>query len=155
MKTSPLGISFLKAREKFVGVAYLPTKADKWTYGFGATIKADGTPVKQGDTITEEEAEQLLASQLIPREAAVDARISVALSPGKFDCLVSLVYNAGTGYYDKAGKYHDWDLFHNVNEGNLTEAYYTQLAITQAGKVLPGLVNRRKEEWEQLWLAVN
>lgn len=151
MKTSPLGINFLKSREVFVPNAYLPTPNDKWTYGYGATTKADGTPVKKGDSITEEEADALLALQLVSRENAVDSRISVALTPGKFDCLVSLVYNAGTGYHDKAGKYHDWDLFNNVNEGNLTEAYYTQLAITQAGKVLPGLVNRRKEEWAELW----
>jgi len=146
------GFNLLKSTEKFVGTAYKPTPTDKWTYGYGATIKADGTPVVEGDEISLDDAELLLLSQLIPRENKVKSRISFELNQNQFDSLVDLVYNAGVGYRDKQGTYHDWELFTRLNNGQTGDelrVYWESLAITQGGVKLNGLITRRKKEVEK------
>ena len=49
--------------EGFSGKASPPVKGDKPTYGFGSTMRPDGSPVRSGDTITPPAAIQLSLRQ--------------------------------------------------------------------------------------------
>jgi lysozyme len=68
-----------------------------WTIGIGSTRYSDGSAVKQGQTLANEEAALLLLSKtLTSYEHAVNA-IKVDLTQNEFDALVSLTYNIGAG----------------------------------------------------------
>lgn len=78
----------LKAYQDTVGV---------WTIGFGATRGLDGGPVQQGDTITREQADELLRRDM---EAAIDDARRVV--PGFSDLngprktvVANMAYNLG------------------------------------------------------------
>ena len=149
MHISDLGGSLTKGFEQLRLLAYKPTPNDRWTIGYGSTFHIDGTPVCEGETCTQEEAEAMFNRDMIKFENGVKKRISIELTQNRFDSLVDLAYNAGFGYTDNSGQYHDWDLWHNINN-NMDDAslfaYWTNLAITQAGVKLNGLIRRRKSE---------
>ena len=62
-----IAVARLANDEGFRGHAYLDTQ-DTWTIGYGSTRHADGTPVKEGDTISERDAREELERDV--REAA-------------------------------------------------------------------------------------
>ena len=61
---SALLISALIAHESFAPKAMIPGPGDPYTYAYGATKKADGTPVKRGDKITRQAAKTLLVQKV-------------------------------------------------------------------------------------------
>ena len=149
MHMSDLGGSLTKGYEKLVLTSYKPTINDRWTIGYGSTFHIDGTPVQEGETITEEQANSMFANDMVKFENGVKSRICIPLEQNQFDSCVDLAYNAGFGYRDHTGTYHDWDLWHNINNGMAGDDlfnYWTTLAITQAGIKLNGLIRRRKSE---------
>ena len=82
------GLALVKSFEGFRPDAYLcPAKV--WTIGWGST---EG--VRQGDTITEEEAEKLLRRDLSKFEAGVEALLP-GLKDQQFSALVSFAFNVG------------------------------------------------------------
>ena len=87
----------LAVQEGFDPVASRPVPNDPPTYGHGATVRPDGVPVKEGDTITRKEARQLLGRQVEDdysanvRRCLGDAR----LHQWEFDSAVDLAYNIG------------------------------------------------------------
>lgn len=87
----------LATQEGFDPVATQPVPNDPLTYGHGATVRPDGAPVKEGDTITRKEARQLLARQVEDdysrnvRRCLGDAQ----LYQWEFDSAVDLAYNIG------------------------------------------------------------
>ena len=73
-----------------------------WTIGYGNTRYEDGTPVKQGDTITQAGAESLFAYYVdLDFAPAVDRLVGngVTLKQVMFDALVSFTYNVGTAAF--------------------------------------------------------
>lgn len=132
--------TFIKNQEGFNEVAYKPLKSDRWTIGYGSTYYEDGTPVKEGDTITEETANQLCDNSIdkVARELS-QRRIPTTVTQNQFDALVSLVYNIGLS---------------NFNTSNTCKLFYAGESITDKfgrwiysdGKVVPGLVTRRRKE---------
>lgn len=149
LKFSNSGYILLKEYEKFAPLAYKPTSNDRWTYGYGSTFKFDGSPVLENDSISINDANELLKNKITAYELGVIKRISIELVQCEFDSLVDLCYNAGYGYHDNNNEYHNWDLFHNINsgmKGNNLFNYWTTLAITQLEKKRDGLVRRRKSE---------
>ena len=88
--------------------------------------------------MTIEQATNLLGISLVKYEEKVNKRLTVNVSQNQYDALVSHTYN--TGGSDT--------LFKLVNTGKLKEAgeWIKTKYITGGGKVLPGLVRRRKEE---------
>ena len=94
MQTSPQGIDCLTAREGVRLDAYQDTRGI-WTIGVGHTA-ASGLPCpRAGMTITRDEAEAILARDVIPCEAAVNS-LHASLTQAQFDALVSFAFNIGT-----------------------------------------------------------
>ena len=61
-----------------------------WTIGYGHT-----KDVKNGDTITKEEADSMLLHELLEYCSHVENAVEVPLKQNQFDALVSWTYNLG------------------------------------------------------------
>jgi lysozyme len=138
MKTGIRGLALIKKYEGCKLTAYL-CPANIVTIGYGNTFYKDGSKIKLGDKITQQQAEDLLMDLLPQFEAIVNKNIKIDLTQYQFDALVSFVWNCGKSE----------TLFNLVNSKSKDlkqwwETHYT----TAGGKVLQGLVNRRKEESE-------
>ena len=120
----------LKAYDDGVGI---------WTIGYGTTV-INGVKVKKGDTCTLEQAKAYMASDLKKFEAAVN-KVTVALNQNRFDALVSLAYNIGTGAFA------DSTLLKKLNSGDYKgAAAQFDVWVNAGGKRMQGLVNRRAVE---------
>ena len=140
MKTSQNGIDLIKHFEGCKLNAYLcPSKIP--TIGFGNTFYEDGTKVKIGDKITQERADELLLSLLPKYENLAKKNVKVELNQNQFDALVSYVWNTG-------GSSTLYKLINTKSSIESIEKWWTTKYITGNGKVLKGLVIRRKVEFE-------
>lgn len=103
MKTNQKGIALIHSFEDCILTAYqCPAKV--WTIGWGNTFYEDGKPVKQGDVITQERADQLFANVLDKFENQLfNALQDVVLAGNQFSALVSFLYNVGPGSVQKDG----------------------------------------------------
>ena len=135
MRTSRKGIEFIKAHEGLRLDAYL-CPAGVPTIGYGHTHG-----VKMGDRITEEQAERLLIGDLAVAERGVN-RYGFDLTQNQFDALVSFVYNIGAGNFRSSTLLKR--LKDNPNDPDIE--YQFRRWVYGGGKVLPGLVRRRKDE---------
>lgn len=134
MRTKNLQI--IKDSEGLRLKAYLPTKNDVWTVGYGHTHG-----VYQGMTITEQQAEQFLHEDVKWAEDAVNQYVHVSLTQNQFDALVSFVFNVGTGNFSNS------TLLRLLNKGDYKGAADQFLRWNkQKGVVLNGLTTRRKNE---------
>jgi lysozyme len=134
---SPEGIEFLKQREGLKLSAYL-CSGGVWTIGYGTT-----KGIKQGMTITEQEAEELFQRDLEKFVSAVRDSIHVRISQCQFDALVSFAYNVGVGPFKRS------TLLREVNSlrfGAAADEFGRW--IYASGGLNGGLVNRRKLEQE-------
>jgi lysozyme len=113
--------------------------AGHWTIGFGNTFYEDNTKVKQGDKITQKRAESLLINLLPKFESIVNKKITISLNQNQYDSLVSYTWN--TGGSDTLFKM----INKKASDKEIREWFETKY-ISANGKVLQGLVNRRKEE---------
>lgn len=88
------GLHFTAAFESFRAKAYKATAAEKyWTIGYGHY----GADVREGQTITENEALELLQRDMAKAVQAVDAVAHPVLDQSQFDAMCDLVYNVGPG----------------------------------------------------------
>ncbi len=137
MKTSKKGIELIKRHEGVKTTAYL-CPAGVWTIGYGHT----GKEVRVGSTLSLEEAEELLRSDLTLFEEVVSKYVESTLTQNQFDALVSLIYNIG------AGAFLGSTLFRLVN----TTPNHPEIEmefnkwVNARGRRLPGLVKRRADE---------
>ena len=93
--------------------------------------------------ISHQDAEKLLKEDLAYFELAVYSAVKVPLTQNQFDALVSLTFNIGVGAFNKS------TLLRWLNRKHYISAAEQFLRWTRGGgKVLPGLVKRRKEEYE-------
>ena len=138
MKTSQKGIDLIKKFEGCQLKAY-QCPAGIWTIGYGNTFYEDGSKVKQGDIITQEKANSLLLHLLPKFEAIVGKNIQVNLTQNQFDALVSYVWNTG-------GSNTLYGLINSKATPFSIRQWFETKYITGGGKVLPGLVARRKAE---------
>ena len=135
MRTSQIGIDLIKKWEGLRLKAYL-CPAGVPTIGYGHT-----GDVKKGDIVTPKGAEELLRADLRRFEEGVSRLVRVKLNQGQFDALVSFSYNLGLGALSRS------TLLKRVNKGDYYYAANEFLKWTRAGgKILKGLVARRKEE---------
>jgi len=136
MKTSINGINLIKKYEGCKLQAYLCPSGIP-TIGMGNTFYKDGSKIKLGDKITQQQAEDLLMDLLPQFEAIVNKNIKIDLTQYQFDSLVSFVWNCGKSE----------TLFNLVNSKSKDlKQWWETHYITGGGKVLQGLINRRKEE---------
>ncbi len=140
MKISNKGVGLVKHFEGLFLMSYL-CPAQVWTIGYGHTgiTHNDGT-VKRGMKITQEKAEGLLAMDLNTKYAPdVIRMVKVPLTQNQFDALVSFHFNTGA-----LGKS---TLLRKLNAGDYQGAAAEFGKWTRGGgRVLPGLVRRRKAE---------
>ena len=129
-------ISLIKKHEGLRLEAYLPTPNDVWTIGYGHTHTA-----KQGQKITEAQAEALLRKDITWAEEAVNKSVVVPLTQNQFDALVSFVFNVGAGAFGSS------TLLRLLNSKDYDGAANQFLRWNkQKGVALKGLTKRREEE---------
>lgn len=142
MKISEKGLALIKEFEGLYLEAY-KCPAGVWTIGFGTTEPINGQPIQAGMKITKEMAETLLLNNLKTYEAGVNNAVKVKLNQNQYDALVSFAYNCGVGALQKS------DLLKYLNQGEYGKASDEFPRWNKAnGKVLNGLVRRRKAEQE-------
>ena len=108
------------------------------TIGYGHT-KA----VTAGMVITESKAEKLLREDLKWVEEAINSKVVVNLTQNQYDALASFIYNVGAGAFAKS------TLLRKLNAEDYGGASAEFKRWNKGGgKVLKGLVRRRKAEQE-------
>lgn len=139
MKTSQKGIDLILSFEGFISKPYLDS-AGIPTIGYGNTYYPGGKKVTLKDPpISKEKGAELFSSVLPTYEKIVNSKIKVTLTQNQFDALVSHTYNTGGSE----------TLFLLINKNANSEAikdWFTSKYITAGGKVLNGLIKRRKAE---------
>lgn len=88
---------FIKSREGLKLTAYQDS-AGIWTIGFGSILYNDGSPVKKGDKISQDQADQLIEREIRLKSLKVTAGLAPAVvNQHQYDALVSFAYNVGSG----------------------------------------------------------
>jgi lysozyme len=135
-RLSNKGIDLIKFYEGLKLKAYY-CAAGALTIGYGST----GTHVYEGQIITKEEAEELLKKDLVRFEKAVNDLVTVPITQGIFDSLVSFTFNLGEGALAKS------TLLRKLNNKEYHDAGREFSRWVYAGdKKLEGLVSRRNAE---------
>lgn len=134
MEISATGLELIKEFEGLRLIAYKPVPTEKyWTIGYGHY----GKDVKEGQVITKEQAENYLKADLKKSEAAVKQLPQYkCMTQGMYDALVSFTFNCGTGNLYK------------LCDGRPLDVIGEKIVLYNkaGGKVLQGLVRRRKRE---------
>ncbi|MDN4013691.1 lysozyme [Chryseobacterium gambrini] len=139
MTTSQKGINFILSFEGFSAKPYLDS-AGIPTIGYGNTYYPGGKKVTMKDLpITKEKGAELFASVLPTYEKIVSAKIKIQLTQNQFDALVSHTYNTG-------GSDTLFSLINKKADAESIRTWFTTKYTTAGGKVLAGLVRRRKAE---------
>lgn len=136
MKTSKEGIELIKKFEGCRLKAYKALESEKYfTIGYGHY----GQDVKEGMTITQKQAEELLTKDLEKFEGYVEKYAgNLGINQNQFNALVSFAYNCGAGNLRKL-----------VNGRTLSEIADALPDYNHAGgKVLAVLTKRRNAERE-------
>lgn len=143
MKLDKKGIDFLINEEGVKLSSYLDS-AGVWTIGVGFTFYPDGTKVKQGQTITPEENEELLKLITAKFEKNINRVVTTRLTQNQFNALVSLSFNIGINAFNKS------TLLKKINETPNDEKIKVLIEqwrfATVKGVKQPILLNRRKRE---------
>jgi lysozyme len=135
MKLSKRGLNLIKEFEDCKLRAYLDA-VQVLTIGYGHT-----KGVKRGQTITQKEADRLLAEDVAEFEEGVNDAVKVPLTQNQFDALVVFSFNVGTGALKRS------TLLKKLNAKNYVGAADELLKWNKAGgKVLRGLTRRRQAE---------
>lgn len=138
MTTGPKGIALIKKWEACKLDAYI-CPAGKVTIGWGNTFYEDGSKVKMGDKITQARADQLFQNVVTKFERIVTKNVKVTINQNQFDALVSHTWNTG-------GSSTLFELINRKAGEKYIRDWFETKYITSNGKVLKGLVSRRKEE---------
>lgn len=134
MNISKEGLNLIKCYEGLRLKAYKPVPTEKyWTIGYGHY----GADVTYSMVITEQKAEELLSADVHKFEKAVES-LGRTWTQNQFDALVSFAYNCGAANLKR--------LVANRTPNVIAEKML--LYNKAGGKVLNGLVRRRKEERE-------
>lgn len=138
MRSSDTLIEAIKGFEGFRAEAY-KCPAGVWTIGYGHTAG-----VKKGQRVSQARAEELLRQDLRSAEASVN-KLGVAKTQGQYDALVDITFNCG----DMSKS----TLVRKIREGagkdEITKEFMRW--VHSDGKVLPGLIKRRKWDAERFY----
>ena len=119
----------LKAYKDAVGIP---------TIGFGTTVYPDGTPVKMGDVITQDQADAYMNHYIMNH---ITPHIKdLGLTDNQRIAVESCIYNIGWSAFNKSKCYKA------IKAKDWGTAYREWDWITAGGKVLNGLIKRREEE---------
>ena len=152
MNVSPKAVAMIKHHE---GVRFTPYRcpAKLWTVGVGHVLYPEQAklPIDQRDKFNiqpehfrkfgPEEVDGILRDDLRRFEQGVERYITVPLTQGMFDALVSFSFNVGLGTLQRS------TLRQKLNRGDKAGAADELLKYCMAGgKILKGLQNRRIDE---------
>ena len=135
MNISQEGISLIKKFEGCELEAY-QCAAGVWTIGYGST-----KDVKEGDTLTQKEADNLLLHEMQEYEDYIKELVKVPLKQNQFDALVSWVFNLGPANLKASTMLK----FLNAGDYHLIPSQIKRWNKA-SGKVLEGLIRRREAE---------
>jgi type VI secretion system secreted protein VgrG len=153
LRLGPEGAALLKGVETLRLEPYddqTGTAVDKWvkgaTIGYGHLIRK-GEWATYEDGITEAEAAALFDADVAPYEAAVGLSITIGLQQHEFDALVIFAFNIGKGGFVGSS------VVKLINNPKAITPYAGVEAAWMAwsrsqGKVMRGLYNRRRCEWQ-------
>ncbi|MDP3737035.1 MAG: glycoside hydrolase family protein [Hyphomonadaceae bacterium] len=139
LRPSRAGLDLIKSFEGFREIAArLPD--GRWTIGYGHVRTA-----REGLSITEADANDLLASDLRPVEDAIRQSVFTPLNQNQFDALVSLVFNISPD------QFRDSAIARNLNAGDFLNAasgfdLWRKARIHGQVMVVDALVRRRAAE---------
>ncbi len=138
MKTSDNGRKFIEGWEGLFLHAY-DDGTGVWTIGYGHTTAAGPPRVYPGQTITAQQADDILSADLHSVENEVNRVVTRPINQNQFDSLVSFDFNTGG--------LHRSSLLRDINAGRLGRVHDDFMMWVHAGgRVLRGLVNRRTAE---------
>jgi len=141
MKFSAAGMELLKRSEGFRNRVYLDV-AGLPTIGYGhRLLHADSFP----NGISEQQAANLLASDLRDAEQAVQRLVKVPLTQGQFDALVDFTFNLG------AARLASSTLLKCLNAGRYDDAAEQLLRWDHAGSQELAALKIRREAEAELW----
>ncbi|MGO4709875.1 lysozyme [Chryseobacterium sp. 2TAF14] len=139
MKTSQKGIDLILSFEGFSSKPYLDS-AGIATIGYGNTYYPGGKKVTLKDpSISKERGAELFSAVLPTYEKIVKNKIRIQLTQNQFDALVSHTYNTG-------GSDTLFSLINKKANSETIKDWFTSRYITAGGKILNGLIRRRKAE---------
>lgn len=108
-----------------------------WTIGYGHT----GPDVTPGLTITQDQAQALLAHDVGKAVTCVNHVVAIQLTQNEFDALVDFVFNLGAGAFTGS------TMLRDLNAGNISAAAAQFDEWDHAGgAVVAGLLRRRQAE---------
>lgn len=142
------GLDLIKKFEALKLEAYR-CSAGVLTIGYGHTKN-----VKEGDVITEAQADELLRQDVADAERAVSDLVKVPMNENEFSALVSLVFNIGRGHFRTS------TALRKLNEEKRTSAgeamtWWNNATIDGVLTRLEGLVRRRKAERDLFFKPVD
>lgn len=157
MKTTEKGKAIIKEFEglhdgdlKTIGLQPKMDPVGIWTEGWGHAILDNkgnfikgaankALAYKYSKIKTVEEADKQLDIDLLPRELDVTRKLKISVTQNQFDALISHYYNTG-------GSATLFDLINSKSGKDKIYKWWTERYIMSDGKILPGLVKRRKKE---------
>ena len=139
MEISQEGVSLIKKFEGCELEAY-KCSAGVWTIGYGRTKN-----VEEGDTCTQEQADQWLHEELPVYGAYVSDAVLVPLNQNEFDALVAWTYNLGPTNLNNS------TMLKVLNDNKKEEVphqmrKWNKARVNGEKVVLPGLERRRQAE---------
>lgn len=139
MQTNEAGLELIKMFEGLRLEAYVDA-VGIWTIGYGHT-----QGVAPGMVITEEQAEAFLRQDLSDAEAAVSRYVKVRLNDNEFSALASLVFNIGSGNFQRSTVLRRLNNEDRVGAADAIE-WWNKGRVNGVLTSLPGLVRRRAAE---------
>lgn len=158
MGVAALGLSAaalvaLVLHEGYSDRAIIPVKGDVPTLGFGSTTRADGSPVRMGDTTTPPKALARALRDIEQFEGALKTCVTVLLAQHEYDTYVSFAYNVGSRAFCQS------TLVKKLNIQDYSGACQELLrwrffqgkdcAAAEHASLCGGLVKRRGDEYRQ------
>jgi lysozyme len=131
------GLAALQRREGFSATPYADHKG--YSIGYGHLIK----PGENLTSVTVSEALDILASDVQWAMEAVRSAVTVPLTQGQFDALVSFCFNVGAPAFKRS------TLVRRINAGDSAASAEFSRWVYASGKVNPSLVSRRQSEQNQ------
>lgn len=142
LSLSAAGFGVIVGHEGFTNKAVVPVPGDRFTYGFGSTFKADGSPVKMGDTISAPQAVRLSISHIAKDESVLKQCVTAPLSQVEYDILTEFAYWRGAAGACRS------DVVRHLNAGRYADACAAYLTYRRAaGKDCSDPANKCRGVW--------
>jgi len=141
MEVNKAGRDLIKQYEGCKLKAY-KCPAGLWTISWGLTFYPDGTKVKEGDVITQQQAEDYFNAIVDDFAKGVDVLVKSNVTANNFSAIVSFAFNVGMGNFRRS------TLLRKVNANPKDPSIRAEfMKWTRANNVvLKGLVRRREAE---------